>query len=188
MDKSTNTVNCVNGLDLGALQEIVQAIGLDPGKAQADFCVKTKWLGQTRSEASVDTLVLGGETIPRGYKICIDEPLQLLGQNTAPNPQEMLMAAFNACITVGYVAGAAVSGITLEKLEIETRGSLDLRGFLGLDDKIKPGYDKIQYTVRMKGNGTLEQYREIHEKVMKTSPNYFNLSQPVRIESTLEVM
>ncbi len=188
MDKGTTTANCVNGLDLGALQEMVQSIERDPEKAQVEFRVRTQWLGQTRSEASVNSFTLGGEKIPRSFKITIDEPLQLLGQNSAANPQEMLMAALNACVMVGYVAGAAVNGITLEKLEIETQGRLDLRGFLGLDEKVKPGYDMIRYTVRIKGNGTLKQYQEIHEKVMKTSPNYFNLSQPVRIDARLEML
>ena len=52
------------------------------------------------------------------------------------------MAAFNACITVGYVAGAALKGINLENLEIRTRGQLDLRGFLGLSDQVAPGYER----------------------------------------------
>ncbi len=32
------------------------------------------------------------------------------------------MAALNACVMVGYVAGAAVNGITLDRLEVETQG------------------------------------------------------------------
>jgi uncharacterized OsmC-like protein len=110
-----------------------------------------------------------------------------LGENTSANPQELLMAALNACITVGYVAGAAVNGIALSRLEIETTGRLDLRGFLGLDPKIKPGYESLQYVVRIAGNGTAEQFKEIHENVMKTSPNYFNLSQPVKLDAKLEI-
>ena len=66
------------------------------------------------------------------------------------------MAAFNACIMVGYVASAAVIGVNLESVEIETEGELDLRGFLGIDPSVKPGYDSIQYTVRMKGDGEFE--------------------------------
>jgi hypothetical protein len=97
------------------------------------------------------------------------------------------MAALNACITVGYVAGAAVNGITLSKLEIETTGRLDLRGFLGIDSTVKPGYESIQYVVRIAGNGTPEQFRQIHENVIKTSPNYFNVSRPVRLDATLQV-
>ena len=58
---------------------------------------------------------------------------------TFPALQELLMAAFNACISVGYVAGASMKGINLDKLEIRTSGTLDLRGFLGLSDQIAPG-------------------------------------------------
>ena len=49
------------------------------------------------------------------------------------------MAAFNACMTVGYVAGAALKGITLDRLEIRTKRQLDLRGFLGLSDSVAAG-------------------------------------------------
>jgi uncharacterized OsmC-like protein len=151
------------------------------------FQVKSAWQGQTRSRATVESFHLGGQEIKRHFEIDVDEPVELLGENTAPNPQEMLMTALNACIMVGYVAGAAVQGITLQSVEIETDGELDLRGFLGIDPGVRPGYEAIRYTVRIKGNGTAEQFREIHENVMKTSPNYFNISRPVRIDAKLEV-
>lgn len=98
------------------------------------------------------------------------------------------MAALNACVMVGYVAGAAIRGIKLESVEIETQGELDLRGFLGIDPDVKPGYDRLHYTVRIKGNGTTEQFREIHETVIKTSPNYFNIAKPVAIDADLVVV
>jgi hypothetical protein len=97
------------------------------------------------------------------------------------------MSALNACITVGYVAGASLRGIALEKVEIETSGSLDLRGFLGIDPSVRPGYEAIGYVVRIKGDGTPEQFREIHETVLRTSPNYWNLSRPVRIDALMVV-
>jgi uncharacterized OsmC-like protein len=184
---ATAAGNRVNGLDLEALQGVVETVRKNPAEGMVEFRVRTNWKGQAASVASVESYTLGEKKIPRSFKIAIDEPLELLGGNSAPNPQEMLMAALNACVMVGYVAGASMRGINLTKLEIETTGELDLRGFLGIDDKVKPGYDSIRYVVRIKGNGTPEQFREIHETVMKTSPNYFNLSQPVRIEAKLEV-
>ena len=110
-----------------------------PKKAKVGFDVTTRWNGQTRSETIVDGYTMGGERIARSHKIVADEPCELLGGDSAPNPQELLMAAFNACITVGYVAGASVKGITLDSLEIRTRGELDLRGFLGLSDAGRSG-------------------------------------------------
>lgn len=188
MSKTTTvTGNRVNGLDVDALKAVVQAVQNNPAEGRVEFRVRTDWKGQTASVASVESYTLGGKKIPRSFKVAIDEPYELLGGNSAPNPQEMLMAALNACVMVGYVAGASSRGITLTRLEIETSGELDLRGFLGIDDKVKPGYDTIHYVVRIQGNGSPEQFREIHETVMKTSPNYFNLSQPVRIDAKLEV-
>jgi uncharacterized OsmC-like protein len=180
-------IGTINGLDVDALHEVIEEIKKDPTRAKVEFKVKTGWKGQTRSETSVESYKLGGKEIKRRFAINADEPLELLGENTSANPQELLMASLNACITVGYVAGAAVNGITLTKLEIETSGELDLRGFLGLDGDVKPGYDSIQYVVRIAGNGTPEQFQQIHDNVIKTSPNYFNVSRPIRLEAKLEV-
>jgi uncharacterized OsmC-like protein len=184
LDKVTSRVN---GLDLAALGEVVEAIEQDPRQAQVGFDVITRWTGQTRSETTVSGFTMGGERITRTHKIVADEPCELLGGDSAPNPQELLMAAFNACITVGYVAGAALKGITLESLEIRTRGELDLRGFLGLSEEVPPGYESIAYDVRIKGDGSPAQFEEIHQNVMKTSPNYFNISRPIRVNGSLTV-
>jgi uncharacterized OsmC-like protein len=158
---STTTV--INGIDLKALDETVDAINKDAGCGNVQFRVKTDWLGQTRSESTVDGYRIGGEEVARTFKIIADEPHELLGTNSAPNPQELLMSAVNACMMVGYVAQASVRGIRLESCTIETQGELDLRGFLGLDDKVPAGYRRIDYLVTLKGDGTPEQYEEIHQ-------------------------
>jgi uncharacterized OsmC-like protein len=181
----TTTRPPVNGIDLAALDETVAAIQEDPRCGRVGFCVKTEWKGQTRSESTVEAYTLAGARIPRNFTIVADEPAELLGTNSAPNPQELLMSAVNACMMVGYIAQASVRGITLDACEIETEGELDLRGFLGLDETVLPGYRRITYTVRIEGDGTREQYEEIHEAVMATSPNYFNLAQPVQMVGRL---
>jgi uncharacterized OsmC-like protein len=177
----------VNGLDLAALGETVEGINQDAKKAIVGFDVTTRWTGQTCSETTVDGFTMAGERITRSHKIVADEPCELLGADSAPNPQELLMAALNACMMVGYVAGASVKGINLDSVEIKTRGELDLRGFLGLSDSVAPGYDAINYDVRIKGDGSREQFEEIHQTVMKTSPNYFNLNRPIRMNGQLTV-
>lgn len=181
------TRNLVNGLDMDVLGATAQAIAEDPVLGQVRFSVTTHWDGQTRSTSRVNGYALAGEQIERQFEIVADEPLELLGTNTAPNPQELLMAAVNACMTVGYVAGAAMQGIALDRLEIETTGQLDLRGFLGLDNTVPPGYEQIDYVVRIAGNGTPDQFNAIHQAVMATSPNYFNMARPIRMNGTLTV-
>ena len=177
----------VNGIDLGALAEVVEGIERDPGQAKASFAVTTRWAGQTRSESLVEGFMLGGKRYERQHRILADEPCELLGTDSAPNPQELLMAAFNACIMVGYVANAALKGIRLDSVEIRTRGTLDLRAFLALSDQVAPGYESLEYDVFIKGDGTSADFLDIHQAVMKTSPNYFNLSRPIRMNGTIHI-
>ena len=177
----------VNGLDLVALGEVVEAVQQDPKNGIVAFKVTNAWQGQARSEARVTSYHLGGQEIVRPFTFAVDEPLELLGTNTAPNPQELLMASLNACVLFGYVANAAIRGIRLEKLEVETSGEVDLRGFLGLSDTVNPGNERLETVVRIRGNGTPEQFEEIRQAVQRTSPNYANVTRPVPVDTTLVV-
>jgi uncharacterized OsmC-like protein len=175
----------VNGLDLAALDQTAAEIAQNPRLGQVAFRVKTEWRGQTRSESTVDSLTLAGEVIPRSFTIAADEPHEFLGTDTAPNPQELLMSAVNACMVVGYVAQASIRGITLDSCRIETEGELDLRGCLGIDENVPTGYRRLTYTVFLEADGTREQLEDIHQAVMATSPNYFSLAQPIQMVGRL---
>lgn len=178
--------NTVNGLNLDQLGEIVAAIDQDPANGVMKFHVGTAWQGQTRSRATVKGYTLGGNWIKRRFTIDADEPSEVLGSNSAPNPQELLMAAINACMVVGYVAGAATRGITLTRLEIDSEGEIDARGFLG-NPEVPAGYRALHIRVVIAGNGSAEDFRAIHADVMKTSPNVFNITQPVSVSAELSV-
>ncbi|WP_311224289.1 MULTISPECIES: OsmC family protein [unclassified Acidovorax] len=177
----------LNGIDVVGLKSFVSAVKDDPKKGIAQFSVNTNWEGQTRTVATTSEYVLGGQKHQRHFEIAADEPGELLGKNSAPNPQEVLMAALNACMSVGYVANAAAMGIAIEKLQITTEGELDLRGFLGLDANVKPGYEQVRYTVTLRTNAPKEKVQELHELVMRTSPNFSNFASPIKMIPTLVV-
>ena len=179
-----NVVNGINVDDLLALRASIEQV---PSKGITNWRVTTTWQGQTRSRAEVQGFRIGGEEVPRRFSLDVDEPYELGGSNAFANPQEYLLAALNACMIVGYSAQCAIRGITLEHLEIETKGEIDLRGFLGIDSTVAPGYESLSYTVRIKGDGTEEQFAEVHEAVMATSPNFFNVANAVALNPTLVV-
>ncbi|WP_337153626.1 OsmC family protein [Pseudomonas protegens] len=180
--------NNLNGIDVAALQQFAQGVAEDASKRHASFNVKTAWKGQTRSVAKVSRYSLAGETYSRDFEIAADEPNELLGENTAPNPQELLMAALNACMSVGYAANAAMMGIKIHSLEIETDGTLDLRGFLGIDESVNPGYDEVSVVIRLHTDASRERVEELHKVVLKTSVNYANFSKAIRMLPKLEVI
>ncbi len=187
LDKTTAQPKIVNGINVDDLFALIEGVKRDTAKGKTNWRVATTWQGQTHSRSQVQGFGIGGQQVSRQFSIDIDEPSELGGSNRFANPQEHLLAALNACMTVGYVAQCAARGITLESLEIETDGEIDLRGFLGIDPTVAPGYEKLSYVVRIKGSGTREQFAEIHETVMATSPNFYNVARPVALKPTLVV-
>ena len=177
----------VNGFNVDDMFALIEDVRRNPAKGKTNWHVTTTWQGQARSRAQVTGFEIGGKRVPRRFSIDIDEPCEIGGTNRFANPQEHLLAAFNACIMVGYVAQCAVHGITLESLEIETDGEIDLRGFLGIDPAVPAGYENLSYIVHIKGSGTKEEFGKIHEAVMATSPNFYNVSRAVALKPTLVV-
>ena len=181
------TGKMVNGLDLDELAEVAHEMERDATKGQVEFRVCSEWKGQLRSRTSVDSYTIGGWQVHRNFTIDADEPFELFGRNTAPNPQELLMAALNACLTERYVVAATQRGITLQRVRVDSSGTLDLRGLFGLDTAARPGFETIRYVARLKAFATAEQLQDLHEAVAQTSPNFFNLTRPVKVFARLVV-
>ena len=187
MTEKTQPANIVNGLNVDDLMALVGEVERDAANGKTDWQVSTTWQGQARSRAEVTGFSLGGQRVERHFTLDVDEPFELGGSNESANPQEYLIAALNACMTVGYVAQCAIRGITLESLQIETAGEIDLRGFLGIDPDVAPGYESLRYTVRIKGDGTEAQFAEVHEAVQATSPNFYNIANAIALKPALIV-
>ena len=64
------------------------------------------------------------------------------------------MAAFNACITVGYVAGASLKGISSNPSRSTPRASSTCAASSASAMTWPPGYEDIDYEVSIKGDGT----------------------------------
>lgn len=184
---SPNANSSINGLDPLALQAAVAAIAENPALAPIAFRAQTSWQGALSSRTQISSYDLAGATIERTHSIASDEPNEIFGGNTAPNPQDLLLAAVNACMTVGFVVGATARGIRLKSLSIESSLALDLRGAFGIDKRIAPGAETIRYRVEVSGDASPQQFEEIHREVMANSPNRWHLTQPIQLEAELIV-
>ena len=175
----------LNGIDTETLGTVCEHISADRELGHVHFATNTRWAGGTRTETELESLILNGESVERRHSLATDEPKELLGGDTAANPQELLMAGLAGCMMVGFVAGCSVQGIELKSVEIKAKTSLDLRGFLALDEKVIPGVAGIDYEIHVEGNGTAEQFEAIHQHVLATSPNFYNLSQPIAVQGSV---
>ncbi len=184
---TTQQVQTLNGFNPSELAEIADLVAADAKQAQLSFYVSTNWVDGPRSISRIKSMKWAGQNYDRDFTVVIDEPEEIGGTNLGPNPQEMLLSALNSCILATFAEFCTVEGIRLEKLTIESSGHLDLRGFFGLDTSISPGYQSLNWTLIVKGDGTPEQFQKIYGETITSSPNVWNLVNPVRLVPQLKV-
>jgi uncharacterized OsmC-like protein len=188
MNAITTTPSTVNGIPVDAVRGLIDAVAAQPAAGATRWRVTNHWCGRMRSRATVEGFRIGGQRVSRAFQMYADEPLELGGTNMDANPQEYLLAGLNACMIVGFTALCALEGYEIEHLEIATEGDIDLRGFLGLDAAVSPGYDRLTTTLWVKGAASPEQFQQIFEAMLVTSPNVHNLTKPIQVTPNLVVL
>jgi uncharacterized OsmC-like protein len=164
----------LNEVNLTAIGALVEKIRQEPQAAKTQWKAEVRWNGAFRSEARSRGLA----PLPS------DEPAGLGGSDTAPNPVEQVLAALGNCLAVGYAANASVAGIEIRSLTIELEGDIDMHAFLGLGSG-NAGYESIRAKVDLQSNATPEQLRELHKKVVDSSPVGHTLARAVPLEIEL---
>ena len=104
------------------------------------------------------------------HAFTIDEPPALGGTDRGANPVEHLLAALGSCQVITVQVWAQQLGIDVEAVEVDLSGELDLRGFLGLSDEVRPGFSSIDVAVVIQGPEAPERYQELIEAVERHCP------------------
>jgi uncharacterized OsmC-like protein len=71
-------------------------------------------------------------------------------------------------------------------VETSFSGDLDLHGFLGLDENVRNGYEKIKVTFKIKSAESKEKLQELVQLAQKRSPVFDIVSNPTPVEVSLE--
>lgn len=114
----------------------------------------------------------------------IDEPPHLLGEDTAPNPSEAVLASLGACLSVGVQANATARGIALTKLELELEGDINVTAVWGvgdLDAAKTLGFTAVRVKITAEGNASKEVMDEIIAHANAWSPVANTLRNPVSV-------
>jgi uncharacterized OsmC-like protein len=181
---TTTPSSTVNGVDVVRLKQTIGAIEENPSLAEFRFRIENHWLGAGHNRTTVKTSHGAGQDFPdRDGKFWMeaDEPEVLLGTDKAANPVEHLLHALVSCVTSTAVYHAAARHIPVESVQSELVGDLDLRGFLGLDPDVPKGYRSVTMRMRISGDLTEEQKREVMQLGCTYSPVFNSVSPGVPI-------
>ena len=188
MATQTESPSRPNGVDVEQLIRTVAAIREQPDLARFTFRAHTDWQDGGYSRTTIHGFAgAGTQDTSRQTPFVLDgdEPPVLLGANRGPNAVEVILHALASCLAVGFVYNAAAQGIRVESLDFDVQGELDLHGFLGLSDSIRPGYQSVTVTYRAKTDAPREKVEALCAYVQKTSPVLDILRNPVAVRVTL---
>lgn len=174
----------MNGLDVQAALDTIDAIKADPSLARFQFRARNTWVdgGENRSVIR-DFYGAGREDDSRSvaFEFTNGEPPVLLGKNEGANPVEFLLHALAGCVTTTFVLHAMARGIAIRELSTQLEGDLDLRGLLGLDDSMSPGYEQIRIRMNVEADCSDEELDDLLAYTQQHSPVCNTVCRPVPV-------
>ena len=179
----------LNGVNVNQLVDTVDAVKENPDLGCFEFKAETEWLGGGHSRTEFQEFYgAGQEDSSRSQPLILegDEPPVLLGSNAGPNAVETVLHALSSCLAVGFAYNAAAQGIKVDDLKFRLEGELDLHAFLGLSEEVRPGYNNIQVSYRVKSDAPREKLEALCDYVQQTSPVLDILRNPVPVTIELE--
>jgi len=140
------TPTIVNGVDRDKLFGTIEAIKADPAIAAFQFRLKNKWIDGGENRSRIDDYYGTRQDMrhAQAFELVNDEPPVLLSGDKGPNPVEYVLHALAGCLTTSLVYHAAARGIPVKGVTTRFEGNLDLRGFLGMSDDVRRGFQNIR--------------------------------------------
>lgn len=128
------------------------------------------------------------ETAVREHIVKADYGEAAGGTNLAPNPIELLLAAFAACIESAFYEFAVHEGLSVDSVSVDVEGSLDLRGLFMVDESVPPGFSDIKYIFNIKSGEDRDKVRRLAEKVIAHCPVVDSLVRQISISGSINII
>lgn len=169
----------LNGVNVTAMFDTIDAVKIDNELAKFRFRASNQWIDGSINRSKIKGFYGCREedaTRNEAFVLDADEPRVLLGEDKAANPAEYLLHALISCLTTSTVFHAASRGIEIQAVDSKIEGDMDLRGFLGLSNEVRKGFEAIRVRMRFKTDAApmllyeLAQHSPIHDVVSKSLP------------------
>lgn len=116
--------------------------------------------------------------VSRDFKLILDEPPALGGNDKGPNPVEAVLMALAACKSIVIKSFAPKFRINLKELTIETEGDLDPDGFMGKNPDAAVGFSAIRTYYHIEADNDKEEIEKFIKFVESHCPVDATLSNP----------
>jgi uncharacterized OsmC-like protein len=178
----------INGVNVDGLNATIEAVKATPEIAKFRFNIKNTWKDAGQNSSKVNEFFGAGQLQSRSQSFVLeaDEPLILLGKDSAANPAEYLLHALAACLTSAMVYHAAARGVHIEAVESSIEGDIDARGLLDVDQNVRTGYQGLRVNFKIKADVPDAQLQQIAQLGPRFSPVFDSVTNGVPVSFAAE--
>lgn len=184
-----NTLSTEAFADLEAIEATVAAVTEKRELGKVTFSMLSESAGGLTAKSVTGPITQAGKADEsrRGkFTLHSDEPVSLLGTDTAVSPAEYILKGLAACYIATLASLAAGRNIPLKHVALTLGFDVDLSGFLGIDDNVRKGAQQITVEVHIDSPGTSRKdLEELIVALETTSPIRDTLANPVPVITRL---
>ena len=176
-----------NGVNVQALLDARAALAETPAAAQFTWRASSKWTSGVHSTITVqDFFGLGEE---QSHKIenefDSDHPEIFAAEDNGITPIEYLLVGLAGCLSAAWRRSHRIAGFSCARSSRPSRGSHDLRGFLGVDSDVRNGFNDIKVTFTIDADASREEIEALVAQSQKRSAVFDALSNPTEVTVTV---
>jgi uncharacterized OsmC-like protein len=175
-----------NGVNVEALLGARAALAESPEAARFKWRAACEWVRGTHSRTTIEGFYgLGGEQKHRQtYRFDTDHPEVFASEDNGATPVEMLLVGLAGCLSAGVAAVAQHRNIQLRSVKATVEAGMDIQGILGVDDKVRNGFDGIRVRFDVDADATQEQIAALVAQSQKRSAVFDVLTNPTDVHVT----
>ncbi len=190
MDQSTSSnAGSGSGVNAQVLGTVIETIKNQPEMAKVTFQMQTHWQNGDgfKVTSTGKNFQIEGQTVERreAFTVASDYPNEMGGMSRGPTVCEMCMASIASCVSQTIVAYATMMGVQLDSIRIQTEGDIDIRGFTGVSEKVRPGAQEFRMNIHLDSKtASKEQLAKLYELGKRFSPAIDTLTNGTTIKTT----
>lgn len=169
-----------NNIDLTKLSNTVDALKKDMSKAKKIIKLEGEWNVADGPQFSATVEFENGKVT-----LVADQPSFLGGGGSQPGPMIYCLYGSASCYAATFATLAAMEGIILKKLKIRAESYTDFSKVFGLSEN--PIAEKVKFTLQVESNAPQDKLKELEEMAKKKCPAVYCLTNPIKVETALEI-
>lgn len=183
---TTPTPMARNGVNVEALLGARAALSEAPQAARFKWRATSEWVHGTHSRATIQGFHgLGGEQTHRQpFSFDTDHPEIFASEDKGATPVEVVLVGLAGCLSAGIAAVAQNRNIQLRSVKATLEAGMDIQGILGIDAKVRNGFDGIQVHYEIDADATPAQIAALVAQSQKRSAVFDILTNPTDVHVT----